>query len=81
MKQNSRPMGQWIARLLPKPRPRVRIPGEAWMLPCVVQLGVEKAYPPGAPSEVGHQCRQPPGPRAYRSLPYVPRHWMKKETE
>jgi len=56
----SRPMGQRIARLLPKPRARVRIPGEAWMFPCVVQLGVEMAHPPGAPSQVGHQCRRPP---------------------
>jgi len=60
-------MGQWIARLLPKPRARVRIPVRAWMFPCVVQLGVKMAHPPGAPSQVGHQYRRPPGPRAYRS--------------
>jgi len=42
-----RPMGQWLASLLPKPRPRVQIPGEAWIFPCAVQSGVEIARPPG----------------------------------
>jgi len=46
------------------------------MIPCVVHLGVEMARPLGAPSQVGHQCRRPPGQEL---AAHVPRRWIKNK--
>jgi len=63
-----RPMGQWIACLLPKPRARVRIPGEAWILQSeCCPVGGTHGSPTGCPFTSWPSISATPRAKKYRS--------------
>ena len=72
-----RPLGQWIARLLPKPRAQARIPVEACMLPCAPQLGIEWLAHWAPLHKLAINVGDPQGQEL---TAHVPRRWIKKKS-
>ena len=57
----SRPIVLWIARLLPKPRAWVRVPGKAWVFPCGMSNLWRHDSAHRAPLTRGSYFRRSPG--------------------